>query len=156
MVSPIHSGAHGINRTLPGPVHRFQIVKNDKTAVNTSLANVYCSAKIEIAQIHSYLILKKCLKLWVVTSHSNYVYFNTAHGGLYSRLKSVTSIKVKIGAHRHSLPPFCLATLLSNAMRNTDNNKDKIKITVIRVILALIYIQYDKLFRNHVFVMSTD
>jgi len=41
-------------------------------------------------------------------------------------------------------------------MRNTDNNKDKIKVTVIRVILALIYIQYDKLFRNHVFVTSTD
>ena len=63
MVSPIHSGARGINRTLPGPIHRFQIVKNDKTAVNTSLDNVYCSAKIEIAQIHSYLTSKKCLKL---------------------------------------------------------------------------------------------
>jgi hypothetical protein len=28
-------------------------------------------------------------------------------------------------------------------MRNTDNNKDKIKVTVIRVKLALVYIQYD-------------
>ena len=110
--------------------------------------------------VSSYLTFKLLLFQYIQTTfisiHSNYVYFNTAHGGLYSRLKSVTSIKVKIGAHRHSLPPFCLATLLSNAMRNTDNNKDKIKVTVIRVILALIYIQYDKLFRNHVFVMSTD
>ena len=135
MVSPIHSGARGINRTLPGPVHRFHIVKNDKTAVNTSLVNVYCSAKIEIAQIHMLLDIEK-----VPQTVSSFLTFKL----LLFQYSIAT------------LPLFFLATLLSNAMRNTDNNKDKIKVTVIRVILALVYIQYDKLFRNHVFVMSTD
>ena len=155
MVSPIHSGARGINRTLPGPVHRFHIVKNDKTAVNTSLVNVYCSAKIEIAQIHMLLDIEKVPQ--TVSSFLTFklLLFQYSICWLIQQTKNATSIKVKIGAHRHS-PPFFLATLLSNAMRNTDNNKDKIKVTVIRVILALVYIQYDKLFRNHVFVMSTD
>jgi hypothetical protein len=155
MVSPIHSGARGINRTLPGPVHRFHIVKNDKTAVNTSLVNVYCSAKIEIAQIHMLLDIEKVPQ--TVSSFLTFklLLFQYSICWLIQQTKNATSIKVKIGAHRHS-PPFFLATLLSNAMRNTDNNKDKIKVTVIRVKLALVYIQYDKLFRNHVFVMSTD
>ena len=39
----------GIQRTYPWFGHRFHIVNNYKTAMNTSLDNVYCSAKIKIA-----------------------------------------------------------------------------------------------------------
>jgi hypothetical protein len=105
MVSPIHSDARGINRTLPGPVHRFHIVKNDKTAVNTSLVNVYCSAKIEIAQIHMLLDIEKVPQ--TVSSFLTFklLLFQYSICWLIQQTKNATSIKVKIGAHRHS-PPF--------------------------------------------------
>jgi hypothetical protein len=50
MASHTHSGAScGINRNHLGYVHKFCILNIDKTALNTSLDNVYCWAKIKIA-----------------------------------------------------------------------------------------------------------
>jgi hypothetical protein len=52
-----HSGTScGINRNHHGYVHKFCILNNDKTALNTSLDNVYCWDKIKIAYKYIYIV----------------------------------------------------------------------------------------------------
>ena len=64
MASHTHGGAScGINRNHLGYVHKFCILNNDKTALNTSLDNVYCWAKIQIAYkyiYHGFSNSKRC------------------------------------------------------------------------------------------------
>jgi hypothetical protein len=97
MASHTHSGAScGINRNHLGYVHKFCILNNDKTALNTSLDNVYCWAKIKIAYkyIYTCTMISRTLKGATTVSSVPTLYPLLFQHSLYGRLNSVSPIKV--------------------------------------------------------------
>jgi len=92
MVSPIYSVAVAFKEHTLSPFTCFtwSTMINQKTALNTSLDNVTCSANITIAYMPyvKLLLIENVLQLWVVFRRKNH-YFKIQHILTYTAVANV-------------------------------------------------------------------